>query len=82
MLNMIGLMRCGKAQRVHSPFLTEGQAPRLTERCAHKGRELLANPYVSNIVPWHVRFQQQLQMQRLMGGHATACPYTFTIHIT
>ncbi len=26
-------------------------------------------------MPWHVRFQQQSQMQRLMGGHATACPY-------
>ncbi len=28
-------------------------------------------------MPWHVRFQQQSQMQRLMDGHATACPYRF-----
>ncbi len=28
-------------------------------------------------MPWHVSFQQHSQMQRLMGGHATACPYTF-----
>ncbi len=33
-------------------------------------------------MPWHVRFQQHSQMQRLMGGHATACPYTNTISST
>ena len=33
-------------------------------------------------MPWHVRFQQQSQMQSLMGGHAVACPYTlqFILH--
>ncbi len=42
---------------------------------------LLCNtPYKSRRdMPWHVRFQQHPQI-RLIGGHATACPYIFTIH--
>ena len=26
-------------------------------------------------MPWHVRIPQGVKMHRLMGGHATACPY-------
>ena len=33
-------------------------------------------------MPWHVRFQQHSQMQRLMDGHAVACPYNNTISST
>ncbi|MFG6391051.1 MAG: hypothetical protein K1V76_01900 [Candidatus Amulumruptor sp.] len=44
MLNMIATDALRQSAARTFPYLTEGQAPRLTERCAHKGRDLLVNP--------------------------------------
>ncbi len=42
----------------------------------------MQTPYNScRDMPWHVRFQQHSQMQRLMGGHAVACPYNIPIFL-